>query len=392
MAMTTFLIVGLLLTSSNAASYSESGELVDQLRPDVIYKTKELLLNHQMTKGNDTNNIDLLYTQTGYYGRTERSAGFGDIELSNDSFGFAGDVNRLVSVGYRQVVTFHQNDAYIENAAVGERVTRSTGDRNTWTNSITINETMELPASFSDLQANTNYTEVERDGYTVFWIKQGVVRVAPFNDTNGEFLANIIGFRVNIHFFVFNSDTQDFVGAHSVTESGYGNYLPRAMITYLTNSSIVQSFENTAAGARLFAAANSSTVPIQWISLGYNDTYGLNTYYAGFQFHKVGKTFLVTPKNLGGPQTEAVPLGVEELIVDLESSLSYAEPSDEEIEALNVEAVEQVDLTSEFTTDDPLNLPDTTDDQLDLRIFFAGQALALIVVAVFIVRRFKVLK
>jgi hypothetical protein len=381
------LVAGLLIsTNLNIIATSNPIEL-DQTRPDLVYRTTHHVSLNEMIKGNDTNNIDILYTHSKVQGINMRITGDPDISVNNYTVSFQGEVGRTLTTWYRDVETIIQREEYIPDLPVRERVSTVEGDRESFADRVYINRNYTVPHSFESFENNSNFDKIERGDYIIFLEKSGRIGTTELNNTRAENQVRIIAFSVVIQFYIFEADTQYFVGLHQVKETGYGNYLPRNVINYLNNNSIIKEFEDTVAGARLFQLVDSDEIPIYWASLGKNETYNLNMYYAGFRITKDTQTLLISPSEVPSLSLQSVPLTLELMVQQLSSENTLNEIDEDGIELLNNQVVERV-LTEDDTNGSLLTPPTMPSiNPLDFRILFAAQVLVILLLPVFIYRR-----
>ena len=385
-----------------ATSNSSQALTNDQTRPDVISRTSNIVTRGLIIKGN-TSNSPLEFLASTFNTRADVLLVSGNPTvtiLPSGNYSISGDMN-IAHIGRGvQIDSIMQRDQYLPNVPVGTRTTHRTPYLNVQntTQTITI-ETNPFP-QYSDFASNENFTArtfTNRD-VTAFYNINGRMDTIPLNRTLADGTDTILAFRISIVVFLFQTSTQKFIGQSTIVDFGFGTIFPSGLVDYARNHHFTSIAERRVAGLNRFE--NGTNSRIQWISQGYNETLGLDVYSAFFTMDRREHSILVSPDILGTSSLElssvsasSISLGIESVLDEITSEVSYDMSSETNLSNFEGDTVNnalvQDGLVMVGSTISPAPTSPTPSVQNKADLIFTAQAIVLLVIGAYVIKRYK---
>ncbi len=260
-----------------------------------------------------------------------------NITVTDTDITIVGPVNATSTSVQRDSLTTYQTDLYLKNSTVDARPSpdrnRTEPARETDRYSLEINDAIAVEFSYDDLQANTDFSEHVNDelGITAFVAKSGSLFTHVVKDADGNPIGEVLGFTIRISIYFYDTETKDFRGLHYTDDFGYGNSLPSVARNYLANGPFDDGGDSN----------NRERIKrdrIDWITLGFNETYELDLYLSFYHLERTSYRLLI--KTLGHDQP-TTPLSLSST-VDIES---FAEEivSQNEMQGFDEDAADDVE-------------------------------------------------
>ncbi len=310
----TLLLVMVTSTTATSISLDQTPSLIIRER---VHTSDGFVMKGVGIEAENTSSFELLVS--GIQNRRTFTKITGDpaITFGNDTITTVGEATLNYTIKSKNTLNVFQRDDYLKRFPVNERYKNTTLDFNTDTKILDINRTTNIPFNFDELDSNENVTRkdfVDRD-ITLFIKKWGYTYSVPVNNTEGEIIGRVFGFRLNIEFILYDSTTKELVAYHISRNSGLGNMLPSFINDYLANQPLLNRITQKIIDGR------NGTTPgdlrrIYWLDLGYNSTYDLDMYLGVYRLKHIGSTIIV-------PRTSITTLGLNS-VTDIESVLDQA--------------------------------------------------------------------
>ena len=390
----TFGVLFLMLLSSFAIGHAERVQNdygLDQASSydhRLVKKDISFGIRTKVIKGENDQGVQLVFSQSGLRRFTNITRGFGNVTFpTNDTAYIVGEGNNTVTTTTRFVKTFIQRDEYVENVTVGKRIRKTGGDTIGGTpQTIQVDKTYQLPASYDELASNSNYTQRQRRGLTIFISRTGELVDVPVNDSNGQEIGRVVAFKFHIHVAAFFEDTKEFVANYESFEFGFGNMIPQQVKDHVKNGTSAQKrlHKGVAGAARL----NATKPLVEWINLGYNSTYDLNMSMGLFNFNRKAKLLLMVP--IGRERSRPGELALQQsLTTDFEGLIDqYAQANElSELDSMEVDDLD-LSLVDEVVSVENIDLDSLASNGKSLPFNFLASLLALFV-AIPIIRKFR---
>ena len=390
------IVVAIILTGLLFSSGSFATPSVDQIRPNVIFRETSRYYDNTIIKGNtSTTPVDLILNTAVFAG--QRNVARGDLTITRDSssINVNGTIKAAHTVRLMKSLSGYQNDSYFQSLPVDQRFhMRVRSIDNTQTIVTNINRTLPANLTYSDLLTNENFSQVTRDSadLTAFVRRGGRIGSTTINDSDGQALATVVGFSIYTHIFIFQTSTQEMVGAFEQTSQGFGNIFPTNIINYLSNQSYIKQVGQDTSGLSQLAGQNH----ISWLYHGFNTSLGLDIYTARFSMSEQSRGVLFKSAS-AGLTLNSVSLGLETFLNDLETNNAVSidtTTADNYDTQIVDQAVAQENLGISQSTS-LASLPTTGNGTSDMQLAFntpvliIGQIIALVVIGNIMFRRIR---
>ncbi len=396
LALFSIIVASLILSGyANATSVAP-----DQTKPDLVLKIRNLSSAGRVLKGN-TSELPFELLAAEARGQSTKLVLRGNPALTyinNTSVNAEGTLNGTRLQKDRWFRTFIQNDSYVPDVPVDKRFTRKGGDSDLKVFQIDVNRTYNSKYTFDELDAIDNVTKRtgKNGAVTAFIFRTGYLSSVDLNETEGT----IFKFQVRLRIAFFVTTTKKLIGVYDSTDRGFGNIIPKGVVEYFKTHKFPYRGEEKAKGRDLLA--NRTKIKINWISLGYNETYGLDMYLGMFRFTRVETALIWDPTAASSIKMLALDDASEDFMDGMVSDNSFSDFDVDNIDTIDQEIVDDVsedsgidlnNIASDTATDTTGGTTsETTEDEqstVDNKAIFIGQSLALLAIGVIALRRVK---
>ncbi len=347
----------LLLLVTITATPSTSNISVDT-SPKVIIKRLSLRSGGELIKGvNETarelniSRFELIYSHLYTKRDMTRLSGSPIINKDNNTVIVNGTMSGTNTINVKNVQTFMQKDSYVTNVTVGEKVHRAhkTADSNKLSFDINREYTIK---TYDELLNNDNYTMIVRENVsaTAFINYNGYAYATPVNDSDGNVIAHVYGFRFYLMIYVFDSATKELIALHRAVDHGYGNMLPPSVHEYFMKHPIENRIKNKVKETNTTAPEHLQR--IDWIPLGHNDTYNLDMYRAFYGFRREATTVMFPRQSDNSLELQA-DNGLEEFMNSIVQSESMSGFDEDSLENIDSEFISVSLAEDGISIDDP---------------------------------------
>ncbi|MHA2028213.1 MAG: hypothetical protein ACW99A_06490 [Candidatus Kariarchaeaceae archaeon] len=288
--------MSLLLTLFLSVFQTPAAMSINQQAPDLVMRNKTVTSGGEVVKGldPDSNSTEFQLIYSGFKNTrvVDRIWGSPDISLNSTHIHVNGSVSGQRVSANKSVGTFLQKDAYIDDVAVGERILASDSKFSVIDFTLPVDEVNEVPGDYDLIDADSNFTHVifPDHGVDVFITKYFIADIVPINNSLGEIMGYVYGFKVVVLILIYDTNDHSFLGLHKIEDTGYGNALPNFVHLYLVH---LPEWGFVDPNESLEDKRPGLLEKIDWMDHGYNETLGLNLLRGFYYFERNAITFIL---------------------------------------------------------------------------------------------------